>query len=322
MKIRAALLAGAVALVAPAAAQAEPFAGLTADGKLLRVDTATPGKVDGLVPISGLGTDVLVGLDARPKTGALVGVGKSGFLYTISPVTGAATRGAQLVKADATGAIVQPPTPVTLAGDAFGVDFNPVPDRLRLVSDAGENLRINVETGGTITDGALNSSAGPFRVVGAGYTNSAFSATQPTSTALYDVDAGGDRLLLQTPPNAGTLVPIGSFGLPVDDRSDLDVSGATGLAYLVAGDALSTVSLTTGAASPIGAFGAAPAVVDGTVLPVGTPPVSCLADVSGASQDGPVTSVLNIVGTQVARLSLNGAQPVKSISCTLAGAGL
>ena len=34
----------------------------------------------------------------------------------------------------------------------FGVDFNPVPDRLRVVSNTGQNLRINVDTGATTTD--------------------------------------------------------------------------------------------------------------------------------------------------------------------------
>ena len=36
------------------------------------------------------------------------------------------------------------------------MDFNPVPDRLRVVSDTGQSLRINVDTGAVITDTALN----------------------------------------------------------------------------------------------------------------------------------------------------------------------
>ena len=43
-----------------------------------------------------------------------------------------------------------------LTGSQFGVDFNPVADRLRVISDSGLNLRINADTGATTTDGAIN----------------------------------------------------------------------------------------------------------------------------------------------------------------------
>ena len=49
-----------------------------------------------------------------------------------------------------------------LTGSQFGVDFNPVADRLRVPSDSGLNLRINADTGATTTDGTINrASAAP-----------------------------------------------------------------------------------------------------------------------------------------------------------------
>ena len=36
---------------------------------------------------------------------------------------------------------------VALEGTSFGVDFNPTVDRLRVISDTGQNLRVNVDDG-------------------------------------------------------------------------------------------------------------------------------------------------------------------------------
>ena len=50
---------------------------------------------------------------------------------------------------------------VPLTGAAFGVDFNPAADRLRIVGNDGQNLRHNVDIGGTtIADAALNYTVG------------------------------------------------------------------------------------------------------------------------------------------------------------------
>ena len=43
-----------------------------------------------------------------------------------------------------------------LQGTSFGVDFNPTVDRLRIISDTGQNLRTNVADGSTNVDGTLN----------------------------------------------------------------------------------------------------------------------------------------------------------------------
>lgn len=312
-RLTAVAAVAAATLAAPSLAAAEPVAGVTADGKLTRFDTAAPGTLQAQVPITGLGSDTLVGLDARPKTGTVVGLGRSGRLYTIDPTTGAATGGPSLV--DGAGA------PIALTGDAHAVDFNPVPDRLRVIGDTGQNLRVNVDTGVTVVDGAINGGGGG-RIVAAGYTNSTFSPTQPTTTTLYDIDAAGDRLVIQNPPNNGVLMPVGPLGLAVDDRTGFDISGASGTAFLVANDALSTVDLTTGKATPVGGFGAESAVVDLTVLPAGTPLPACEADDSGAQTTGPVSSLLFRVHRNVIRANVNGQQRIPPAACQVAGLGL
>src|SRR5207249_1823786 len=89
---------------------------------LAQFDTGATGVVTS-VPITGLQAgETIVGLDVRPATQQIYGVGSTSRLYTLDPLTGAATQ------VGTAGAF-------TLNGTAFGVDFNPVPDRIRVVSN-------------------------------------------------------------------------------------------------------------------------------------------------------------------------------------------
>ena len=137
----------------------------------------------------------LVGIDFRPLTGRLYGVGSTSQVYVIDADSGFASP------------IGAPFTPA-LAGTEFGVDFNPQADRLRVVSNAGQNLRINPDTGGATTDrglafAATDANAGKTpSIVGAAYTN---NVARAPSTVLNDIDSGLDILATQAPPNDGTL---------------------------------------------------------------------------------------------------------------------
>jgi hypothetical protein len=101
----------------------------------------------------------------------------------------------------------------TLSGSRHGLDFNPVPDRLRLTSDTDQNLRINVDTGATTVDGALNG-AGNENVTGSAYTNN--DTNTATGIVLYGINVNGAgglaELVIQNPPNNGTLTTVGSLG--------------------------------------------------------------------------------------------------------------
>src|SRR5262245_9576311 len=129
--------------------------GLTSNGRLVTFDRAAP-SLDTAVAITGLQSgETILGIDVRPggmTPGQLYALGSTGRVYTVDTTTGAATLKSTL-SADPTDTS----TPfTTLSGTEFGVDFNPVVDRLRIVSDTGQNLRVNVDTGATITDGNLN----------------------------------------------------------------------------------------------------------------------------------------------------------------------
>ena len=258
------ILAGIVLLAGSPCLLAQTVVGLAPSNTLVRFSATSPAAVSANMPISGLnGGDVLIGLDVRPSNGVLYAVASSGRIYTVDPANGVAVAGAQISQA--------------LTGTIFGVDFNPAADRLRVVSDTGQNLRINVTDGATTVDGAINPAGSVIGEVA--YTNSAVGPT-PATTQLYDIDLASNSLLLQNPPNAGTVVIVGPLGVALDAGAavalDIRTVGATNSAYAalsVGGTtSLYNVNLATGAATVIGVIGGNPmlrgiSIVDGAVLP-------------------------------------------------------
>ena len=114
---------------------------------------------------------------------------------------------------------------VTLAGQSFGVDFNPTVDRLRVISDTGQNLRVNVDTGMTMTDGTLTYPGPPpataTGVTGAAYTNN--DADPNTATTLVDIDSVLDQTVIQSPANSGQLAATGKLGLDTSPAIGADI---------------------------------------------------------------------------------------------------
>jgi hypothetical protein len=230
--------------------------GLTADQRLICFSENEPGAALEIGAVSGLmGGETLVGIDFRPSDGRLYGLGSAGGVYVIDAASAAATRQSVLV-----GAMDM--MPVALEGASFGVDFNPVPDRLRITSDTGQNLRVNVDDGTTSVDAALNPAPGT-GITGAAYTNN--DADPDTLTVLYDMDTMADQLSIQSPPNAGSLAGVGK--LQVDAASDVGfdifsqvadgtTEGLVALASLTVDgrSSLFGMDLTTGRAAPRGAF--------------------------------------------------------------------
>lgn len=221
---------------------------------LHRFNSATPTVVVS-IPITGMqGGETAVGIDFRPATGELFAVGSNSRLYTVNKTTAAATFVATIS------------TP--LSGTEFGVDFNPTVDRLRIVSNTGQNLRINPVNGAAIVDGVLN--PGTPAVNGAAYINSFNGAT---TTTLYDIDSTTDTLLIQNPPNNGTLVPVGALGVNVTGVNGFDISniGNAAFAALNVGGVtgLFVINLTTGAATGIGLIGTGSTSLSGLAADTG-----------------------------------------------------
>lgn len=123
-------------------------------------------------------------------------MGALGNLYTLDPSTGVATFTVALSAdpADTTAAF----TKITGNPSLMSVDFNPAADRLRVLSNTGQSLRINVDSGVTIVDGSINGIEGAV-VSAAAYTNS-FQRAEKGLTTLYDLDQTGNQLLKQFDP--------------------------------------------------------------------------------------------------------------------------
>ncbi|WP_133274380.1 DUF4394 domain-containing protein [Hymenobacter radiodurans] len=233
------------------------------------------------LPITGLSaaSDRILGIDLRPATGqlyALVGTNNvprepftpdfisNGRLYTINPATGVATLVA--------------PLSVPIGGriGPFGFDFNPVVDRIRIVSETGQNLRVNPADGVAIEDGRINGNNATAQ--GAAYDNNVAGAT---STNLYVLDLNRDKLGLLNPPNSGTVVDIGSLGVN-ETFWGFDIGGPSNTAYAVTVIAVSdaplnfnitthlfSINLTTGVATDLGELGFPVATREAVPVPTG-----------------------------------------------------
>lgn len=214
------------------------------------------------VAITGVATgEQIVGLDFRPLDGKLYGIGSSNRIYTIDTTTAVVT----LAPAGAA-----PFTPA-LNGMQFGVDFNPVPDRIRVHTDAEQNLRLNQLTGAVVAvDGTLAYATGDAgfgmnpNITGTAYTNSVAGAA---TTTLFAIDTNRDVLVMLANPNDGIMSTVGLLGANTNGFVGFDIAGNNGSAF---------VTLTTGA----GASGTGSTLYQ---LNLATGSVFLVGNVTGAS---------------------------------------
>jgi hypothetical protein len=217
--------------------------GLTENNQLIRFDSSNPGAAI-QITVTGLAqTEKLTTIDFRPANQKLYAISDlNSSLYTIDISTGAATF---------IGSAGFSPV-----ATRFGIDFNPMSDQIRFVSDSGNNIRINPDTGAVAAfDSGINGATNSLDEIA--YTNN-FAGT--TSTSLYGIDSATDSLYQITDANNGTTVLTGPLGVAADSRVGFDVSYDDGNAYAsltVSGvSKLYTINLTTGAATAIGTIGA------------------------------------------------------------------
>lgn len=237
--------------------------GLTKDQRLVEFDVKDPSEVWPLGRVSGLTGDTkLVGIDFRVQNRKLYGVGDRGGIYTLNTDNAKARKVSQLT--------------VALAGTRFGVDFNPAANRLRVISDTGQNLRHNIDDPAapltTTVDGTLTNPTTPpstaLGVTGAAYTNNDLNTA--TATTLFDIDTTNDRVSIQSPANAGNLAPTGNLGVNAGPSAGFDIyyspkAGTNrGFAALKTNDAYRfyKVNLLNGAATKLGTFPANRQVFD------------------------------------------------------------
>lgn len=218
-------------------------------GDVNNADRATSTTLTGL-PV---GVEI-VGIDVRPANGNVYALATDSRLYTINISTSTVTA--------VSGNALDP----SLTGGAFGFDFNPQVDRIRLLGDDGQNLRLNPDTGAiAAVDTAISDVNAD--IVAAAYVD---NTNGTTTTTLYAIDANSDALVRiggvnsDPSPNLGGVTPIGELDFEVESDAGFDVS-ATGNAYVTSGNDVYSINLNTGATSRLSSFDVA---IDAfTILP-------------------------------------------------------
>ena len=256
--------------------RAEKAVAVTASNKLLKFNAGRPGRILATLNITGLQpSETLLGIDYRVAKDQLYALGSSGRLYTINEDTAAAT-------------VVGMPFAVKLEGTQFGFDFNPTVDRIRVVSNTGQNLRLHPDTGAVVdgnatlegvqTDGKLAYAAGDVNfgkspmAVGAAYS---YNKADTKITTNFALDAATGALVTQgsregvmpaVSPNTGQFFTIGSLGIAFNNAS-FDIQALSDVAFAALnsdGSMVSrwvTIDLKTGAAKTLGSIGGGERVV-------------------------------------------------------------
>ena len=246
----------------------ETIHALTQTMELITFNAGQPRQVLQRKPVNGLAAgDTLVGMDYRVAKGVLFALSKSGRVFTLDVNTGALK------------AVSAEPIKATLDSAVFGLDFNPVADRIRVVSSSGQNLRLHPDTGAlAAADPATAYAPGDSQfgsqpeLAAAAYT---YNKTDEKLTTNYAIDRKSGTLVIQgslegtqpvVSPNTGLLKTVGSLGLGALADAAMDIADVSGAAYAAIRTAsqpvtrLYEIDLKTGAARVIGT------VADGAAL--------------------------------------------------------
>lgn len=237
---------------------------LTDSNKLLSFNSQTPGTSTTSTVTGMTSGDALRAIDFRFRFGVagngqtgLYGIGQfgnTGQLYLLSIAGTTAT--ARPVGTRFNLTLNDPTT-------AFGFDFNPTVDRIRLVeSTANLNLRLNPNAGGSPVvdgdpttagvqgDGPIAYAAGDVNfgnnpdAVGAAYTNN--DADAATSTTLYVLDAALNTLTTQgrvadntgaaVSPNTGQLFTVAKLNIVLGRDVGFDIATGANAGFLSSGN--------------------------------------------------------------------------------------
>lgn len=230
--------------------------GVTGSNRLVTFDSADPATLLRSTPIVGfLATgETITDIDVRPATGALIGRSNFDRLFLINPIN--------------TFAIPFGAT-VPIVGRPVGMDFDPRNTQLRIYSNLGENVVIDVVSGTLLrVDTPLSyrpgdSSQGAPRVTGLGFANS-LPDTTSTTTGVFAIDHYRNTLVRPTVAAglpSGILSTVGGLGINVGARAGFDIAPFTNTAFAsfqINGLGISrlyTVNLGTGRARVIGPVG-------------------------------------------------------------------
>src|SRR5205814_2198204 len=153
-----------------------------------------------------------------------------------------------------------------LSGTEFDLDFNPVTDTARVLSNTGQNLRLDPATGIATAETNLAFAAGdPNSGLAADIAAAAYDNNIPRSPSatLYAIDrtqgllvSVGSKSGTPGSPSAGQLFTIGGLGQTPSGNVALDI-GSLGTACAAFNSNFYVIDLNSGSANLIGAIGTA-----------------------------------------------------------------
>jgi len=185
------------------------FYGISAVNELVVFTSGPPATEISSFPLKGLASgDTMLAIDFRPKTKQLYGVSSNSLIYLIDRNTGFAAPVSQIA--------FNPP----INGNMVGFDFNPMDDRIRLVTDNDQNLRISPTSGQVVgVDKSINPEACSINSIA--YSLSPTGGLTSGGVTLNDIDMATGNLYRQN-HNFGTLTFVGSLGVTVLSEGGFD----------------------------------------------------------------------------------------------------
>lgn len=196
--------------------------GLSPENQIYKYNT-NPVELQNVAPIKGLRPgEQMLAIDTRPSTGEVFGVSSLDIIYKVDPMSGVATSVGQFSP--------------SLDGTQVGFDFIPKEDRIQLMTDNGQSLKIDPNTGAVVGSTTVNST--PTQT---GVNSLAHSFGTATSSAtLFDIDG-----------RTGDLFKFDQFGNPtVVGPTGLTMRGDGGFDIAKDGTALATFDVKSEASEP------------------------------------------------------------------------
>lgn len=308
-----ALVACVLLLGTAAPAQAQPITGLTTTNGIFKFDSATPGTLGFVTPVTGLDAgDSLIAIDRNPADGILYGLGRQ-------PAT-SVTRMYRISEAGA-ATTVGPVFGTSLTSAAADVDFEPDSfGRARIITGSDQNIVWFAFDGSTAVKTNLGYPAGDPRdainPTGVGLAHSNNYPGAPSSTAyVYDFSSPDALANLGTAGgqsssgDGGLLTTVNDVGVIASSGGNVGLDAApdgTLFALLRVGTTgLYTINPATGAASLVGTMGGG----SDTVRDIATS--AAVNDFSFAASSFAATESTGKLGVTITRSQSHGSASVR-----------
>lgn len=186
--------------------------------------------------LSGLNlNEAILDMDYRTADGKLYALTTASRIVGINTSTGALTAISTLK--DSGGALY--PLVLNNGSVNYSIDFDPLADNLRVISNDGRNLQVDIASGLVTVQTPVNPTSNVISSIA--YTDIPASGSTAASTQLYTIDVNSDQLLMQTPVSSGTQTAGKPLGVNATAVLGYDIvsNTNTGYALLTVGGATS-----------------------------------------------------------------------------------